>query len=244
MDRYEIKERLEKLCGRLNAQIKIVTISDPEGPRYTIAEENGRTLLRINSAHIDADRYESFLAYYVSKWLLPQLVLSTERLIIRRFGSKDAADCFLFLSDADGAYMNCCKAYASMDAEFSQLMEFYAQQETRYVIELKETGRVIGTVNLVEDDTRAVTAMEVGYSVSPEYQGKGYAFEAISALLNIIQNQLMYDMVVAGVLPENRRSIGLLEKLGFQKEGIRHNAIWHGALDKPVDLVYYYRDRE
>ena len=50
-------------------------------------------------------------------------------------------------------------------------------------------------------------------------------------------------MVVAGVLPENIPSIKLLEKLGFCKEGIRHKALWHEGLDKPVDLVYYYLDR-
>ena len=54
----------------------------------------------------------------------------------------------------------------------------------------------------------------------------------------------MLDMVTAGILPENTASHGLLEKLGFRSEGIRHKAVWHEGLDKPVDLQYYYRDRE
>ena len=56
--------------------------------------------------------------------------------------------------------------------------------------------------------------------------------------------EVMLDMVTAGILPENTASHGLLEKLGFRSEGIRHKAVWHEGLDKPVDLQYYYRDRE
>lgn len=63
-------------------------------------------------------------------------------------------------------------------------------------------------------------------------------------MLGFLQTELMFDLVVAGVLPENVKSIGLLEKLGFQKEGMRRKAIWHEGIGKPVDLVYYYRDRE
>ena len=54
----------------------------------------------------------------------------------------------------------------------------------------------------------------------------------------------MLDMVSAGVFRENTASHGILVKLGFRSEGIRHKAVWHEGLNKPVDLQYYYRDRE
>ncbi len=28
------------------------------------------------------------------------------------------------------------------------------------------------------------------------------------------------------------------------EEGIRHHAAWHEKLDRPADLLYFYRDRE
>lgn len=244
MVRNTVSRKFENLCSRYGATIKIVGTTVPEAPKYSIREADSQAVLTVNYARIPADRYESYLGYYVSKYLLPRLFLSTERLILRRFHPEDAAACYPFLSDPEAAYMDCSKAYMSIDEDFEDLMEGFAQQNTRYMIVLKETGQAIGTVNLFEDNSRGVESMEMGYTVSPEYQRKGYAFEAVSALLNLLQTELMFDLVVAGVLPENVKSIGLLEKLGFQKEGMRRKAIWHEGIGKPVDLVYYYRDRE
>ena len=139
--------------------------------------------------------------------------------------------------------MECSKAFTEMDDEYQELMAQFAQRETQYMIVLKESGEVIGTVNLFADDSRAVDAMEVGYSIAHAHQRKGYAYEALSALLGLLQNDLYLEMVTAGILPENKASEKLLEKLGFHKEGLRHKAVWHAELDNPVDLVYYYRDR-
>lgn len=102
---------------------------------------------------------------------------------------------------------------------------------------------MIGTLNVFEDDSRAVESKEIGYAISPAHQRRGYAFEAIGAMVRLLQQNLMLDMVVAGVLPENTPSIRLLEKLGFSCEGMRHKALWHEGYDCPVDLLYYYKDR-
>ena len=112
------------------------------------------------------------------------------------------------------------------------------------MVTLKENGEVIGTVNVFADDSRVVDAMEIGYSIAHAHQRKGYAFEALSALLDLLQNELYLEMVTAGALPENVASEKLLMKLGFCKEGLRHKAVWHEGLNKPVDLIYYYRDRQ
>ena len=111
------------------------------------------------------------------------------------------------------------------------------------MVTLKENGEVIGTVNVFADDSRAVDTMEIGYSIAHAHQRKGYAYEALSALIDLLQKDLCLDMITAGILPENIASEKLLSKLGFQKEGMRHKAVWHEGLNKPVDLLYYYRDR-
>lgn len=243
MDRGKANQKYEELCRHYHVDIKIINIECLTEPRYSATEENGQVIISVNTAHIPDGKYESYLAYYISKVLLPRLILCTERLILRRFRAEDAIACFAFLSDPDGAYMDCCKAFTSMDEEFNDLMKTFARQETRYMIESRETGEAVGTIHIFEDNSRAVETLEIGYAFSPAHQRKGYAFETLSALLRLLQDELRFDMVVAGVLEENCKSVGLLEKLGFQREGIRHKAIWHDALDKPVDLVYYYRDR-
>lgn len=244
MDKQHINAKYDDLCKKYNIKIKIINIFNPDAPQHEIKEENNCVHLIVNDARISSEKYERYLAYYISNILLPRLVLSTDRLILRRFKPEDAASCFAFMSDVDGAYMDCSKAFTSMDDEYAERMELFSQREKQYVVVLKKSGNVIGTINVFEDNSRAVDTMEIGYSISPAYRRKGYAYEALSALLDLLQKDLLLDMVVAGILEENYISVRLLEKLGFQKEGTHHKAVWHEGLDKPVDLIYYYRDLE
>ncbi len=224
--------------------LQMNTICASESPATLVEESEHGFVICINPEKLNHSLpYEAHLAYRVSQILLPRLELETDRLLLRRYRAEDAADCFAFLSDASGAAMDCCKPFESMDEGFYQQLELFAQRERQYMIVLKSTGTVIGTINVFDDNSRAVDAMELGYCIAPAYQRQGYACEALSALISLLQEKLLIPLLSAGVLPENRASIGLLEKLGFQPEGLRHKAVWHEGLDKPVDLQYYYLDR-
>lgn len=128
-----------------------------------------------------------------------------------------------------------------MDENYDRLMDDYAEQ-TRYMLVLKETGRVIGTIHLFDENSRAVDTKEIGYCMVPAYRRRGYAYEALSALLNYLLYDLNLDLVVAGVIPDNIPSIGLIEKLGFQYEGLKRKALWN-EMRGLVDLKYYYLEK-
>lgn len=234
---------LTRLCSKLSVPVRIDTISNADAPRCQTVEEDDALTITLNTAKIPVGEYETYAAYHVRKVLLPSLKLETDRLLLRRYQPGDAEQCFAFLSDERDAYMDCCKAFSVMDAEFRELVDLFSKRESQYMVTLKESGKVIGTINVFADDSRAVDAMEIGYSIARAHQRKGYAFEALSSLLALLQNELYLEMITAGILPENTASEMLLLKLGFQKEGIRHKATWHEGLDKPVDLIYFYRDR-
>ncbi len=243
MERQHIHNRYIELCKKYGIFAVITNVNDASAPAYELTADNSIHSIVLNDAKIDASMYESFLAYAVSLLLLPRLVLTTERLIIRRFCMDDAEACFAFMSDAQGMYLDGCKPFTSMDDSFWDRMNLFEKRDGQYVIALKATGEVIGTINVFDDDSRAVSAKEIGYAIAPKHRRKGYAFEAISAVVDLLRKDLLFEMVVAGVLPENIPSAKLLEKLGFTGEGIRHKAFWHEGLDKPVDLIYYYIDR-
>ena len=236
-------ERLEGLCGHYNIPLQLRMIRDADAPSVQTGEENGVHCIILNTEKIPAGEYDSYAGYHVGKILLPRLVLETDRLVLRRYRSEDAESCFAFLSNEQDAYMDCCRAFTDMDEEFYERVKLFGERETQYMVTMKDSGEVIGTVNVFADDARAVDAKEIGYSITPAHQRKGYAFEALSALLDLLQKELCLELVTAGILPENIASERLLTKLGFQREGLRHKAVWHEGLDKPVDLVYYYRDR-
>lgn len=239
-----IHQKYISLLKQFGIQLLIETIDDPAAPPQEIQETSSGFLLKLNPRRFLPDlSYESYVAYNARDILLPNLVLETDRLVIRRVSLEDAEGCFPFLADSEGMYLDCCKAFTSMDEEYYDRIQLFAQRVSQYVITLKDSEQIIGTVNVFEDNTRAVDAMEIGYAVSPAYQRKGYAFEALSALIDLLQNQLQLEMLTAGTLEENHASIQLLQKLGFTKEGIRHKAIWHEALNRPVDLLYFYLDK-
>ena len=104
---------------------------------------------------------------------------------------------------------------------------------------LKE-GQLIGDVGIhfLEDEQ-----MEIGYTLSPDYQGRGYAIEAVQAVVEYLFSALKKHRVTASVDPDNGPSIKLLEKMGFRKEAhfiksFRMNGQWFD------DYVYAMLEEE
>lgn len=60
--------------------------------------------------------------------------------------------------------------------------------------------------------------IEIGYTISPQYQRKSVATESVSNLLGYIFNVLKKHRVIATTDTENTASFLLLEKLGFRRE--------------------------
>ena len=56
---------------------------------------------------------------------------------------------------------------------------------------------------------------DLGYSLLPEFEGKGYASEAASGVLSYVSNELKKTELFAIVSEKNIRSARLLEKVGF-----------------------------
>ena len=59
--------------------------------------------------------------------------------------------------------------------------------------------------------------VEIGYTLSPQYQGKGYGVEAVHSIIDYLFNNLNKHRITASVDPENTKSINLIEKLGMRE---------------------------
>jgi RimJ/RimL family protein N-acetyltransferase len=88
-------------------------------------------------------------------------------------------------------------------------------------IVLREQSRMIGYTNFHGppgvNDTGAPDAVEIGYSIFPEFQGRGFATEAARALLDHAHRDFGVIHFIAGILPTNAPSIRVIEKLGFAR---------------------------
>lgn len=164
---------------------------------------------------------------------MPQYTLQTPRLLLRPFSSADSTDLFEFLSDRDTCYDDGgYEPFAAMDEKYQKLMDKFAEDEGRWMIVLRDSGKVIGTIHLMEAE-RAVPAVELGYVINPHFRCQGYATEALHCVIeDCFANGT--QMLVASAYPYNQPSIHLLEKLGFAQEGITHKAMKHpiyGVID-------------
>lgn len=79
--------------------------------------------------------------------------------------------------------------------------------------------RLVGTTTLGSWD-RDNRHAEIGFIVRPEVQGRGVATDAVRTVLRFGFDEMGLHRVEADVDPENAGSIRLLERLGFQQEGL------------------------
>ena len=152
-------------------------------------------------------------------------MIKTKRLIVRQFAATDAADLFEYLSNPaiykfePGDPISIDRAML-MSQERSASTDFLA-------LELLGSGKMIGNVYFKQIEPGDFRTWELGYIVNPAYQGKGYATEAISALLRKEFKEKPIHRVVAHCNPENDASWKLLERVGL----LRKNVFFRRAAD-------------
>ncbi len=65
----------------------------------------------------------------------------------------------------------------------------------------------------------APNAIEFGYSIFPEYRGRGFATEAVHALMNWCAQHREIENFVLSIAPENVLSQAIARRFGFKKVG-------------------------
>jgi RimJ/RimL family protein N-acetyltransferase len=67
---------------------------------------------------------------------------------------------------------------------------------------------------------------EIGVTLAPAHQGRGFATEAVRGLLGHLFGTLAKHRVFASVDPRNERSLALLERVGMRREAHFHKSLW------------------
>jgi len=62
-------------------------------------------------------------------------------------------------------------------------------------------------------------AVELGYTVFPDFRRRGYASEAVAALMRWARRERHVHVFVASVAPDNEPSLAIVRKLGFEHIG-------------------------
>jgi RimJ/RimL family protein N-acetyltransferase len=145
--------------------------------------------------------------------------LLTERLRLRRSRPEDAAEISAYRSDPDvGRYQGWERTDpAGVRMEIEEMATRVPGAPGGWVqlsVEDRETGRLVGDVGIsrVEEEPGVI---KIGYTMSPTFQGRGNATEAVGALVDYAFETLGADVVRAYASAENLPSIRVAEKVGM-----------------------------
>lgn len=84
---------------------------------------------------------------------------------------------------------------------------------------------------------------EVGMTLAPEFQGKGYAIEALRALFDYLFVTLKKHRIFGSVDPQNVSSIRLQERIGMRKEAHMVKSLWFRR-EWVDDVIYAMLEEE
>lgn len=149
--------------------------------------------------------------------------LRTERLVIRRMTTADIEPTWAFRGLPEVAEW-VTTAFADLEA-YRKIFENPDVIGPGLVIEHK--GVIVGDLMLRITDPWSQTEVreqgngtqaELGWTIDPAHQGKGYAPEAVRAVLDVCFGPLGLRRVVAECFADNEASWRLMERLGMRRE--------------------------
>ena len=166
--------------------------------------------------------------------------METARLRLRKMRRSDAEDIYAWASDPEVARYVLWDAHGSLrdTREYLRYIRWLYRHRlpASWGIELKETGRMIGTIGVmawVPDHHCA----EVGYSLGRKWWRQGYASEALAELLNRLFAEPGVNRVEAMCDVRNPASARVMEKCGMRREGILRQRVYNKG--EAVDVLLY-----
>lgn len=154
------------------------------------------------------------------------LRMETERLIVRRFEERDVPDILEYSRhDPPDEHRRRNVDWEPTEESVRQwwtpmiaMKPEEAIQWLSLVVELKSRRRLIGNIGFnakrIEDSFQG----QIGWILGKAYEGRGYATEAATALLDYLFRTVGFHRVYAMTSPDNRRSWRLMERLGMRRE--------------------------
>ena len=130
----------------------------------------------------------------------------------------DAQDLFAIRSDAEVNRFIERNAYEALSqaTEFIETLNEKMPKGEWFVLGVEDAknGKLIGTVCLFGFNEER-TVGELGYELSPLYQGKGVMTETLELFLNWIKREQLAQKLNACIHAQNEASKRLIQKLGF-----------------------------
>lgn len=176
----------------------------------------------------------------------PTLQLESARLVLTPIRATDAQALFAIQSDRAGMRYWNHPAWTDVKQAYVQILDDLAALEagTQLKLAIREQvdGPLLGIVVVFAIDETSRRA-EIGYHLAPSAQGKGCMHEALSRFVAYLFDELRMRRLEAEIDPRNVPSAKVLERLGFQREGLLRER-WRVAGEVSDSAVYGLLARE
>lgn len=166
--------------------------------------------------------------------------MESERILLRPVSLDDAEEMYEHTSDEETTrYIY--EQHIDLN-QTKKLIENYFLKEPigKYAIVLKETSKMIGTIEFRVHEWNK--SGELGYILSRHYWGNGYMNESANLILGLAFNLLGLERVFSESDVKNEASSRMMSRLGMKYEGtLRRSHMVKGVL---TDSVHYSILRE
>jgi RimJ/RimL family protein N-acetyltransferase len=167
--------------------------------------------------------------------------LTGGRVVVRRFRPEDIAEFTAYRSDAEVArYQSWDVPYPPGEGERLIRQMIAADPDTpgewfQFAVALRATGQLIGDCAAMPraDDP---SQCEIGFTIAPGHQGRGYATEAARLLVGYLFARGKHR-ITACCDARNAASIAVLKRLAMRREGHLRESTWANG-EWTDDLLY------
>ena len=132
--------------------------------------------------------------------------------------------------------------YSEEDAKVFLSAVLASDPDQNLAFAIEADGELIGSISATRCANIHFRTAELGYYLGESYWGKGFATEAVRQICDYIYRNTDIIRIFAEPFAYNTASCRVLEKAGFQLEGLlRSNAVKNGRI---LDMKMYARIRE
>ncbi|MGN9865287.1 GNAT family N-acetyltransferase [Bacillus swezeyi] len=162
---------------------------------------------------------------------MKQIILSTERLILRKMTRGDAENLLeIFLDPKAMKYYPSTKDKKQTFAWIDWTLENYEKHEVGlWVAEDKQTGEFLGQCGIIPQEVEGSSEMEIGYLFKRRVWGSGYATEAAAACKRYGFEELRHAKLISLIDVNNTPSRKVAERIGMTLEKNIHK--WGKEID-------------
>lgn len=153
---------------------------------------------------------------------MPDIIAETDRLILRIIGDGDAAEQFRLLNTpAVMARLGGVMELHQVEARHAKMMALHASEGFSFLMVIeKASGELVGHCGLKRVDAPQAKNPgdhEIGWVVREDRWRRGYAEEAVRAVLEWAFTRVGAPHIVALTSPANAPSWRLMKKLGMER---------------------------